>query len=274
MADFPELRGFMEENEALHLLLQPLTEPDFTRATAFRSWSVSDILTHLHVWNRAALLSIADPAAFQDFTQRFLAARDRAGIRSFENEMVNQCAGHRLLETWHQGCLEAAERLSSADPQARVSWIGPDMSVRSAVAARLMETWSHAQALYDLMAIDRIDTDRIHSIAVLGVKTFGWSFKVHGQEAPACMPFVSLRAPSGALWTWGDSTASERIEGLATEFCQVVTQTRNVADTLLLVTGETARQWMAHAQCFAGLARMPPEPGFRKRQALRWGPPA
>jgi len=47
----------------------------------------------------------------------------------------------------------------------------------------------------------------------------------------------------------------------------VVTQTRNIADTRLQVSGEIAQQWMAIAQCFAGGAVMPPVPGTRYRVA-------
>jgi len=42
-----------------------------------------------------------------------------------------------------------------------------------------------------------------------------------------------------------------------------VTQTRHVSDTDLRVTGETATQWMAQAQCFAGPPEPPPAPGTR-----------
>ena len=40
--------------------------------------------------------------------------------------------------------------------------------------------------------------------------------------------------------------------GSAVSFAQVVTQTRNVADTDLQMTGEVAQRWMETAQCFAG----------------------
>ena len=62
---------------------------------------------------------------------------------------------------------------------------------------------------------------------------------------------------------WGEGSDEERIEGAASEFCQVVTQTRNVADTRLRVVGATARRWMSIAQCFAGPPEQPPAPGTR-----------
>ena len=61
----------------------------------------------------------------------------------------------------------------------------------------------------------------------------------------------------------------------AVEFCQVVTQTRNIGDTALSVAGDVANQWMSVAQCFAGRrARRPPlalvENPARKRDGLEW----
>jgi uncharacterized protein (TIGR03084 family) len=80
-------------------------------------------------------------------------------------------------------------------------------------------------------------------------------------------PYVRLDAPSGAVWEWNDPDQPDRVEGDATEFCQVVTQTRNVADTGLRIQGETARRWMSIAQCFAGAVADPPPPGTRFRVA-------
>jgi hypothetical protein len=53
------------------------------------------------------------------------------------------------------------------------------------------------------------------------------------------------------------------VRGDALEFCQVVTQTRNVADTALEVVGDVATRWMSIAQCFAGGPVDPPKPGER-----------
>jgi hypothetical protein len=74
---------------------------------------------------------------------------------------------------------------------------------------------------------------------------------------------VRLTAPSGAIWEWNDPTPANAVEGDALPFCQVVTQTRNVADTDLQATGEPARIWMSLAQCFAGPPNDPPPPGTR-----------
>ncbi|MEE8557360.1 MAG: TIGR03084 family protein, partial [Myxococcota bacterium] len=103
----------------------------------------------------------------------------------------------------------------------------------------------------------------IKNIAVIGVKTFGWTFVNRGLDVPGDVPYVRLIAPSGAAWEWNEPSKENRVEGLATEFCHVVTQGRNVADTALRVVGETAGRWMAIAQCFAGAPNDPPKPGAR-----------
>ena len=86
---------------------------------------------------------------------------------------------------------------------------------------------------------------------------------LRGEEPPGAMPYVKLTAPSGAIWEWNDPANPDRVEGAATEFCQVVTQTRNIADTALKVTGPVATRWMEIAQCFAGPPETPPAKGVR-----------
>ena len=98
---------------------------------------------------------------------------------------------------------------------------------------------------------------------MLGVNTFGWTYATRKQTPPGPMPHLVLTAPSGAVWAYGEPSETERITGRADEFCQVVTQTRNVADTGLQVTGPVATDWMSKAQCFAGPPETPPAPGTR-----------
>ena len=90
------------------------------------------------------------------------------------------------------------------------------------------------------------------------------SYLVRREAAPEPRPHLKLTAPSGEVWLYNDPSGSEVIEGLAEEFCQVVTQVRNIADTGLKVTGANAANWMSKAQCFAGDAEPPPAKGARK----------
>jgi uncharacterized protein (TIGR03084 family) len=129
--------------------------------------------------------------------------------------------------------------------------------------ARQMETWAHGQAIYDLMGVKRQPTDRLRNIAEIGVRTYGWTFANRGIPVPGPIPHVRLVGLSGSVWEWNDPSPENAVEGSVLDFCQVVTQVRNVADTALKVTGEPARTWMSLAQCFAGPAEDPPCPGTR-----------
>jgi len=267
---FSQPADFRDESEALHALLSPREDDVFDLPTQFRGWTVGDVLVHLHVWNVGADLSLTDTDAFVEFYSHFRETVEGGrSLRKPENAWVGGLRGRALLEAWHSQVLAMTERFAAADPRHRVQWAGPDMSARSSITARLMETWAHGQEVHDALGVERVDGDRIRNIATLGVNTFGWSFRVHGLEVPAKVPHVRLTAPSGATWTWNDPSDDEIVEGDATAFCQVVTQTRNVADTGLQVRGTVAARWMAIAQCFAGSAQVPPPPGARFRAGSR-----
>ena len=254
---------FRDESEALYRLLSSLSDDEFNEPTQFKEWTANDVLGHLHMWNWAANLSLADEHSFPAFMNDVMCAFEVGDMRRFERDWRKGLSGKALLEAWWEFCAPMSERFEIADPKARVKWVGPDMSVRSSITARLMETWAHGQALYDLFGTLRADADRIQNIAILGVNTFGWAYKNRRLAIPDAVPMVRLTAPSGDTWEWNAENTMDCIEGSATEFCQVVTQVRNIADTTLDVRGEIATQWMSIAQCFAGPPENPPAPGTR-----------
>lgn len=259
-----EAEDFMQESNALHDLLAPVAVAGYALPTKFKNWTIDDILQHLHLFNLAAMYSLREPERFVELYAD-LNRRRGGGLSTVAatNEMLDGVRGRTLLRLWREGFIDTAAVFSQADPRQRVKWVGPDMSARSSISARLMETWAHAQAIYDLLGIVRENTNRIRGIAVIGVNTYEWTFRNRGENAPLPRPHVVLTAPSGAIWRWNDPSEEDRIEGLAEEFCQVVTQTRNIADTGLNVRGEPATRWMAVAQCFAGPVEPPPPPGAR-----------
>jgi uncharacterized protein (TIGR03084 family) len=260
-----EAQYFFDESRKLHNLLAQAGSPALTLETGFKHWTPEQVITHLHIWNKAALFSLTNRAGFDAFMGDMGTAIRDGGMASAEKRLIGDLSGTALLNEWIGFAGQLAEVAATRDPAERVKWVGPDMSVRSSITARLMESWAHGQAIYDVLGIDRIETDAIRGIAVLGVNTFGWTFAVRKQAAPEPKPFVDLIAPSGEHWTFGDDTVEERIEGSAVEFCRVVTQTRNVADTSLRITGSNASLWMANAQCFAGPPQPPPAPGQRRK---------
>jgi hypothetical protein len=65
------------------------------------------------------------------------------------------------------------------------------------------------------------------------------------------------------VWEWNEPSDTDFVRGDAVDFCQTVTQTRNVADTALEVKGDVSTAWMKIAQCFAGGPVDPPAAGVR-----------
>lgn len=259
-----QAHDFLTECEILAALLEQLSDADWLRRTQFKDWTVNDVVAHLHFWNLAADRSLKDPEAFGELMAEILPEIPKRGMRAVENARVPE-RGAALFDAWREQYRDMGPRWAALDPKIRVKWAGPDMSARSCITARQMETWAHGQEVFDLMGRAQPQDDRIRNIVVLGVNTFGWAHKVRDIDAPSAMPELRLTSPSGAVWSFGEPGEGELIEGSAEEFAQVVTQTRNMEDTALRVTGPVATRWMRIAQCFAGPPETPPGKGRRFR---------
>ncbi len=259
-----QVDDFREEARILAELLATLDPSDWARETAFKGWTINDVVQHLHFSDNMALLSATDVEAYVKLRDEIRAARDRgATLIELTRARIGHIKGRELLATWTAHWQLLCDALAAKDPDERLTWSGPDMGVRMFATARQMETWAHGQEIYDVLGLDRDNADRIKNIAVIGVKTYGWTFANRGLEPPGPPPYVRLTAPSGATWEWNEASEENRVEGSAVPFCQVVTQVRNITDVALTVTGKPARQWMAIAQCFAGPPEDPPAPGSR-----------
>jgi uncharacterized protein (TIGR03084 family) len=226
------------------------------------------VVAHLHYFDLASMAALAGEATFASERETLISAivagresRDLARERFAEFDAAG------ILGQWQGTAHALAKALGESDPKRRLPWFGPDMGVQMFTTARYMENWAHAQEVYDLVGAPRTHTDRIKNIATIGLKTFGWTFVNRKLEIPGPPPYVRLVAPSGEVWEWHEPSAAECVRGAAVDFCQVVTQVRNIADTALEVTGPIATQWMSIAQCFAGGPVDPPKPGTRGAQS-------
>ena len=257
---------FKDECDAIAAILSPLGDAAYNQRTLFKGWTISDIIAHLHLWNIAADLTLSDPQAFAEFGGWAMQNMQKGwGHQQLQDDYFSGKSGRALYEDWLAYYPDMAGRFAAADPDTRVKWVGPDMSVASCIIARQMEHWAHAQAIYDVLGLERINEARLKNVAHIGVTTYSWSFKVRGLTPPLPKPYVRLTGPSSQLWEWNEPQGDNLVEGSATEFCQVVTQCRNIGDTSLAMVGETAKQWMSIAQCFAGGAETPPAKGVRRK---------
>lgn len=256
------------EQAELEVVLTALEADHWSLPTPSEGWTVAHQVAHLAWFDRAAARSISRPA---DFVSERDALVERAmGGESLDDLTISGMVGLQptdLLAEWREGRIELADAAEDLEGTERIEWFGPSMSARSFLTARLMEVWAHGQDIVD--ALDaagvphpaRRPGEQLRHIAHLGYVTRGWSYAVRGEEAPDGEVAVRLVSPAGETWTWGPERAAASITGPAIDFCAVVTQRRNVADTSLVLVGDDARTWMAHAQAFAGGSTSGPEPG-------------
>lgn len=266
MNKMQEAIDFKHECDSIASILIGKTDEELNTPTLFKGWTINDIIGHLHLWNIAADQTLNEPEKFQDFVKAAMGALMTGQTHvQYQDEYFSGMSASGRLQAWKEYYPGMAERFASADPDARVKWAGPDMSVKSCIIARQMEHWAHAQAIFDVLGLERQNKDRLKNVAHIGVTTYSWSFKVKGLEPIKPKPYVRLTAPSGAMWEWNDPQDDNRVEGSATEFSQVVTQCRNIGDTSLTTVGEAAAKWMDIAQCFAGGPETPPAKGTRHK---------
>jgi uncharacterized protein (TIGR03084 family) len=238
------------EHADLDGLVAPLDDAGWDTPTPAEGWSVRDQISHLAFFDEAGRTAITDPDAFTARLEEVFA--DPEGFMDKAVVRGRGMAPGEVLQWWRSeraALLDAAEALS---PAARLPWYGPPMGGRSFLTARLMETWAHGQDVADALGAERVPTDRLRHVAHLGVRTRGFSYAVREREAPAADVRVELVGPGGDQWVWGDEAAPDRVVGPALDFCLVVTQRRNVADTALSIQGPLAEDWMGIAQAFAG----------------------
>ena len=238
------------EHRDLDGMVATLDEDGWGRATPAVGWAVRDQLSHLAYFDDAAVLAINDPSAFAALVESALAGADPMQTHLRRGRAQT---GGELLAWWRGSRLALVEATGSLPEGARVPWFGPPMGVLSFASARLMETWAHGQDIADALGVVRTPTARLRHVAHLGVRTRGFSYAVRGLEPPPTPVRVAVTGPADEDWVWGDGGVThDSIEGPALDFCLVVTQRRNVADTGLRVEGDAARQWMSIAQAFAG----------------------
>jgi uncharacterized protein (TIGR03084 family) len=256
-----QINDLRAEREELAELISTFPRDIWSCPTTFRDWTVWDVIAHLHLSDHMGMVSLSGETPFRALMRDMRDAR--MPMAAYARRWLGAIEGEALRDRWYALLGSLCDGLAATDPATRLPWAGPSMKPRMFATARQMETWAHGWELWDLTDRVRPATDRLRNVATIGVRTFGWTFANRGQEAPGAPPKVTLRAPSGAVWTWNEDNTQDHVSGDAVSFCQVVTQVRHHADTALRIEGPVAAAWMAIAQCFAGPPADPPAPGSR-----------
>ncbi|MEU8269517.1 TIGR03084 family metal-binding protein [Sphaerisporangium sp. NPDC049002] len=238
------------ESAELTAMIRTLDPDGWALPTPAEGWDVQDQIGHLAWFDDAATTAATDPDGFRVALPALMARGDSAvdeiaaAARSLAPEQVLD-----WFRTARARSLDAFERLGA---QVRLPWYGPDMSAASFVTARLMETWAHGQDVADALEIVRVPTVRLRHVALLGVLAMPYGFAMRGMDPPPDPVRVELTLPDGTPWNHGPRDAADLVSGPALDFCLLVTQRCDLADTGLAVSGATATRWMSVAQAFAG----------------------
>ena len=251
----------------LNELAKSMNSEQWQSATKFKAWTPEIIISHLYYFDLMTVYSLNKPEKFDEEAKFLLSTyvKIKQSLPRAQKvlERLKTSNYQELMTAWLVGNNLMCEIFEKTDPKERCRWFGPDMGARMFMTARYMETWSHSQAIYDLINFQRDYSDDIKNIVNIGVKTFEWTYINRQLEVPKSKPYIQLTSPSGKKWEWNDHTSDNSVVGLASDFCHVVTQNRNIVDTDLEVQGEIAEHWMSIAQCFAGDPEDPPEIGYR-----------
>ncbi|HKS49933.1 MAG TPA: TIGR03084 family metal-binding protein [Amycolatopsis sp.] len=236
-----------------------VAEADWATPTPAEGWTIAHQIAHLAWTDAKALIAVRTPDEFGAELKRALAGEDHYVDDGAAEGAAKPKA--EVLAGWRAGRAKLAEALRAAPPGEKFPWYGPPMSAASMATARLMETWAHAQDVFDALAVVHEPTARLRHIAYLGVRTRDFAFSLHGLNPPP-EPFrVELVAPSGETWSWGPEGATQKVTGSALDFCLVVTQRLHPADSDVVAAGEDAREWLGIAQAFAGAPGRGRRPG-------------
>ena len=164
----------------LNKILESLTDEEWKSPTAFKQWTPEEVVAHLFYFDRMTVYSVNFPEKFNDeasYMFKTFAAHPNSLDRAVAvKKTIGVNDSESLRPEWYDSAFDMCSLFQGVDPAKRCTWFGPDMGARMFMTARFMETWSHSQAIYDLIGEERIYKDNIKNIATIGIKTFAWTY--------------------------------------------------------------------------------------------------
>ncbi|OOK75960.1 hypothetical protein BZL30_4085 [Mycobacterium kansasii] len=173
----PIVADLRAESDDLDALVAPLPPQRWAEPTPAPGWTIAHQIGHLLWTDRVALTAVTDEAGFADVLTQ--AAADPAGFVDAGAEELAARPPGELLDDWRMTRGRLHDALLTVADGRKLPWFGPPMSAASMATARLMETWAHGLDVADALGISRPATNRLRSIAHLGVRTRDYAFFVN-----------------------------------------------------------------------------------------------
>ena len=118
---------YIKEVEALADLLSGQPDDVFELKTLFKSWTVNDVIGHLHMFDLAALAALEGDAAFDAFFAPIQANLSQGlTLLQCQYPFLGALSGIELFQKWHATAQVVSAAYRSADPKQRVKWAGPE----------------------------------------------------------------------------------------------------------------------------------------------------
>ena len=97
-----QVRDLREEGDELYELLKTLGESDWKRETPFKSWTVQDVVEHLHFSDRLAVLSLKSDEEFLAFAAEMGKAITEEGLdlKACARRQIGHLEPGALLQQW------------------------------------------------------------------------------------------------------------------------------------------------------------------------------
>lgn len=256
------LSDLVAEEQHLDQFLQGLTDREWKKKTPAVGWTIQDQVSHL-AYVEGVAAEVLDQGKERIDAEAISDIDEWTAI----GVAIGRPQRHQeVIEWWRHGRADVVDALSRMDAGDRVPWIYGEMSAKSFATMRLMETWAHGLDIKVAM-LGRIlpipeddleedeedplaDTPRLRHIAWLGQKSLPFSYKMVGEEYPAQGVRVEVMGPKYQAWRFGPEDTDQVIRGMAGDWCRVVVQRQDPADTGLKAVGEHAERALDIARAY------------------------
>ena len=182
MADLSQIVDDLRaESDELDALVAALPDDGWAAPTPAVGWTIAHQIGHLLWTDRGALVSVTDEDGFAGVVKAAL--DDPIGFVNTGADELAAVPPAELLADWRATRAQLHDALLTVDDGRKLPWFGPPMSGPSMATARLMETWAHGLDVADALGVTRPATDRLRSIAHIGVRTRDFAFAINGLHA-------------------------------------------------------------------------------------------
>ena len=228
------LNDLVAEYDRLEAILSSLSSAQWSAPSGAPGWTVRDVVVHLAQTEEGVAVSLMAPVTAWTTRERPLDDAIDAQVHA------DAAAASDVLDRWRSARRSSVAALASADPDVAVRWAAAPLKPKTLATTRLAEHWAHGLDICDALGLELEDTDRLRHIAWLGHATLPYALGLAGLDAIEMR--CTLDAPSGAVWTYGPSTASHWVTGSAGAFCRVGARRLPAENSGLDVSGPAAAE--------------------------------